>query len=708
MRSIPCDERAVTDEEVFSAFNLNYPGLEEVRAALDSKDMRNAKKELVHYFEIRSNVHYYYDYRKHPLTPVETDDNPYLFQSSMGLQGSLKDFCLFAGRKMMQHIYVRPGRERRELDLGEHYENLPHFNFYEDQGKKHRTVLDIFVRGVFMEYLGILYQETGDRSVVAFTEEFLQVFWENYPLIVACTAPDSSHFSKTEERDVMSVGWLILNYITLLYTRLPYEADMDVAFEIISHIWFLGMQFRRFDTDTYRKYNHHMWERGLMPFILGTLFPEIPDFAEMKAAGAEVVRRHIRDDFNEEGGYSEHTIPYWCGAALGEMICRGVFLSRLNGESLLDRDTFGRISRSFDILALISAPGDCYPSLGDNGGTLIDPVLRAGVEAVENRFCKKVLEHRRGRNQYKHEMPGVTVGNVQDYEIPLDYCSDKTGFFCSRSSLDPDANYLLMSAKVNCGDTGHNHMDLLSLFISIHGQEFIGEPYARELYHTIPVGNDLRGYLYNMESHNTVLAFGAPIQPDRFFSSKWGVLRPDTPVAAYASEKGGCFVKAYHDAYTHSRHVRKVLSCRQRGFLIRDELIGGDRLPVASIQRWHLFPDVKCGKTVGNTLLLEKNGAKALLVWSGSPSLRFWQKKELYPSIVRDEKKIATIIDIAIMADSFSPVGRYDAVTQDLLILDVTEGSPAVENVDVFCRELMELAEKGRLAEALERFERLA
>ena len=112
MRTIPADERIITDEEVFSAFDLNYPGLEEVKAALHSQDMEKAKRELVRYFETRSNVRYYYDYRQLPLKPVETDSNPYLFQSSMGLKGSLKEFILFAGEKLMQHIYVRPGRER--------------------------------------------------------------------------------------------------------------------------------------------------------------------------------------------------------------------------------------------------------------------------------------------------------------------------------------------------------------------------------------------------------------------------------------------------------------------------------------------------------------------------------------------------------------------------------------------------------------------
>lgn len=695
MNIIPCDQRRITDEEVFSAFNLDYPGLEGVKAALALNDTGRAKRELIAYFETRTNVRYFYDYRKKPLTPVETDESPWLFQSSMGLKGSLKEFCLFAGEKLMQHIYVRPGRERKELDLGPSYENLPHFNCFADQGKKHRTTLDIFVRGVFMEYLSILYHETKKPEVLAFTKEFLRVFQENYPMIVECTNPDASHFSMLEERDVMSAGWLVLNYCTLLYTRIPYDLDTESAFEIIRCLWFLGIQFRRFDADVYRKYNHHMWERGLVPFLLGTLFPEIPDFADMRERGADVVRMHIRDDFNEEGGYSEHTITYWCGAALMEMISRGIYLAELNDIELLDPDTRKRVAKSFDVLALISAPGNSYPSLGDNGGSQVDEVLKAGAKSLGNLFCREILEYRTGKGQ----------GKTPD--VPLDYCSDRTGFFCSRSSWKKDADYILMSVKVNGSDTGHNHMDLLSLFVNIHGQEFIGEPYARAIYHTAPVGSELRGYLYNMASHNTVLAFGEPIQPDCIYASKWGVIRPDTPVEVFVSEERGCYVKASHDAYTHSRHIRKILSCRGKGFLIRDELMGGGRLDKESIQRWHLFPDVCCKQRDEHSLLLEKNGAKALLLWSGSPRLRLWQKQELYPSIVKNKEEIAVTVDACFKADSFSPAGGLEAVSLDLMILDVTEGIPELEDVDVLCETLLKAAEDGKVSQALESFGQL-
>ena len=671
---IPIMEAAVTEQDIWAALDPEYPGLEAVRAALKQQDSAGAKKALSRYLEQRTNVKYFYDYRSLPLQPIDTDTNPYLFQAALGLEGSLKDFCLFAGEKLLQHIYVRPGRERKELELGENYEELPHFNFYEDQGKKHRSVLDNFVRGTFMEYLSVLYHETGERRVTAYAKEFLELFWEQYPLLVECTAPDASHFSLTEERDVMSAGWLALNYISLLYTRVPYELGPDFVFEAVKHLWFLGMQFRRFDTDGYHKYNHHLWERGLVPFLLGTLFPEFADFAGMKERGAETVRLHVLDDFNEEGGYNEHSISYWCGAALAEMLCRGLHLARLNGTDLPDGETARRISSSFSILARISPPGECFPPLGDNGGTAVDPILIAGAASTGNAICEAVLHAREGN-------AAMSDGAKEDANVPLDYCNDRVGFFCTRSSWAKDADYLLMSAKVRCGDTGHNHMDLLSLFVTIHGEEFVGEPYARALYKTAPVGSGMRGYLYNMESHNTVLAYGQPVQPDEMYASKWGVLRPDTPVVSFESEAGSCEVQAYHDAYTHCRHVRKIHHERGLGFLIREELIGGDRLPRPHIQRLHLHPDVACEQLNENTLLLKKNGAKALFVWSGSPKLKLWKKQELYPQIVSDPKQLGLIIDASFTTEQFSPAGRIGTVVQELLILDVTNGKPSAERV---------------------------
>lgn len=689
MITIPQREQEVTDEDLFAALQLSYPGLADVRLALEAGDIGLAKKNLIAYFQNRANVSYYYDYRRLPLTPIDTDSNPQMFQAALGLKGSLKEFCLYAGRRMMEHVYVRPGGDV-ELDLGPGYENLPHFNVNEDLGKKHRTVLDIFTRGQFFEYLAILYHETGDKAVLEAFEEVLQMFWDNYPLNLEFTAPDISHFSHTEDRDVMSTGFLALCYTSLLYTRVPYEISTDLAFGILKRIWYLGLQFCRFAADTYRKFNHHMWERGLVPFALATLLPEFPGLAAMKDRGAKVVRQHVMDDFNEAGGYSEHSIPYWSGAALGEMIGNGIRLGSLNHTPLLDEESGHRIQTSYDVLAGIAPPHDRFPSLGDNGGPNVNRVLYNGAYQTGNDSCRQLLDYRLGKAKV---CPN----------IPFDYCNEHSGFFCARSSFSADANYALMSVKVNCGDTGHNHMDMLSLFLSMRGQELIGEPHARQLYHRVRAGSPHRGYMYNMTSHNTVLVYGNPVQDDRFYALKWGVLRPDSPVEQFMTEEDGCFVSAYHNAYTFCRHTRGILACRKKGFLVHDCIRGGDRLPEAHIQRWNLFPDVSCRQLDERSVLLEKNGIHTLLLWNGSPSLHIWKKEDLCPEIIPDCSQLSTVIDVHFtpVIDTKSGIGP---VSQSLLILDATDGVPEIADCDGLCDGLLSLVRQGNLSSALSLF----
>ncbi len=654
---IPSDQRKVTDEDVFSAFDISLPELSGVRNALKNNRTDLAKKELVHYFETRKQPLFYYDYRKQPCIPMEMDENPCIFQAALGLQGNLKEFCLYAGEKLMNHIYVRPGREL-EMFLGEQYEQMPHFNYYEDQGKKHRTVTDIFVRGQIFEYLSVLYHETGEERVLKEFRRIFQIFFQTYPLVVDESCLLEGRFSMKEERDIMSTGFLAFAMISLLYTRLPYEIPSDEAFEIIKNLWFLGIQFRRFDEFPYQDYNHHLWEKGLVPYILSVMVPEIPAFASMQKQSIQVINRHIQEDFNENGGYNEHSISYWGGAALGEMLCRGIFLSEKNGIRLLDKESRHRIDATFSVLAAIAPPGKKFPSIGDGGELSVDHVLRNGVQAVGNHDCKQVLELRSGKK------------DIFTDKLKLDYCDDTCGFACSHSTYEKDENYFLMSVKKNCGSSGHNHMDMLSMNVVFRGEEFIGEPYARSIYHKVRMGSDIRGYLYNMTSHNTVLAYGNPVVPDQCFANKWGVFRPDTPVDNFFSGKKGSYLEAHHDAYGCCRHVRRVLFHREKGIVLEDEILRGNRMPHAHIQRWHLMPDVVCSKIDSNHVLLEKNGVKVLCVWSGKPEIRLWKKETLCPEIFEDSSCLGTTIDVL-----FSPFEQGDmaSVCQRMLMVDVTE-----------------------------------
>ena len=109
-----------------------------------------------------------------------------------------------------------------------------------------------------------------------------------------------------------------------------------------------------------------------------------------------------------------------------------------------------------------------------------------------------------------------------------------------------------------------------------------------------------------------------------------------------------------------------------------------------NVQRWDLFLDVKYEQIGTSGVLLEKNGAKALLLWGGTPVLRFWKKKELSPMIVKEEADIAATIDVEFMEGAFNPAGGLESVTQDLLVLDVTEEIPDLRNITELCGQMLE------------------
>lgn len=660
--TIPDREAFLTDSQLFEAIDLSMPQLSGVKEALSAGDVFSAKKALISYFEHRQNVSFFYDFRSLPLKRMEPDELPYAYQSSLGLRGSLKKFCLKSAVSMLTHRYILPGG-RQEVDLGSDFETMIHFNFLEDQGKRHRHSLDMFVRGQFLEALCVLYHESGDKKVLNSFTEILHKFWETYPLTVADTSPDANRFQYTEDRDVMSVGWLAIVYMGLFYTRAPYETDTETAFEILKRLWFLGIQFKRFEADSYRPYNHHMWERGLVPFLLSILLPEITEFRSYRERGANVVCRHIKEDFNEDGGYSEHSIAYWSGAAIGEMLFRGIFLAKLNRQTLLDEEAAHKMEATFSLLCMLTPPGRLLPSLGDNGGPLADPILSLGDKMLAHPMCRELIA---ARADGRDSDPSL---------LPLDFCSSKAGFLCSRNSYRQDGNYILMSVKTECGCSGHNHMDMLSLFLTFRGQEFIGEPYADKLYHSVRMGSPERGYMYNMASHNTVLAHGKPVLPDRVYSEKWGVYRPDSPVTAFLTSPDGIYASARHDAYTFCRHTRKILFHRTRGLILRDEIERGFRLPEPHIQRWHLEFGVSCTVLDGSSVLLKKNGVSLLCLWSGCGNIRLWKNRLILPEIYPSEDDLSPILDISFGGKTEDSIQNAENGTAalNLLILDVTD-----------------------------------
>lgn len=651
MITIPTQEKDISDLDVFNAFNYNIKDLHPVYEALKLGNIVQAKKSLIKYFEYRKNPVYYFDYRDFPIKSIDTNNLPYCFQSALGLKNvNLKKFMLYVAERLTQKVYVLPPLGRDEIFLGKNYENMPHFNCFTDKGKKHRHNVDMFVRGQFFESLAVAYHETKDKKYLDCFIEIFKIFQKNYLLNIEDTRVDANRFMFSEDRDVMSAGWLTLVLSSLLYTRIPYEIPTEVAFEILKKIWFIGIQFRRFDEDYYRPYNHHFFERGLVPYMLSTLFPEISIFADMRKTGIKISRQHILEDFNIYGGYNEHSICYWASAALGEMLTKALLISRKNNNDLLNVETKERVSRTFDVLAKIASPNYRYPGVGDHEGPIVDTILKLGIATMDNNLCKKVLAIRNNEELEKED-------------LDLDYSNSEVGFTVTRSSYKRNANYLLLSTKINCGYSGHNHMDMLSVFITIRGEEIIGEPYIAKIGEQMTMGSLERGYIYNMDSHNTVLCNSKSIQDNQMYANDWGVYRPDSPVIEFNSSETGCYIKAVHYGYTYCCHQREIWFNRKHGMIFRDKIINGNRIPAPHIQRWHLTEKTTIKIISNNIILIKKNNVKVLFIWNCS-NIKIWKNEMLCNNIFKDYNMLYPIIDI-----------YFDSNISEVrtLVLDVTE-----------------------------------
>ena len=412
-------------------------------------------------------------------------------------------------------------------------------------------------------------------------------------------------------------------YTNLLYTELPYRAGHEAFFTVLKSILFLGLQFRRFDDDGYRAYNHHLWERGLLPFNLVVIYPEVPAFAPMLNWARATVERHVQEDFNAQGSYSEHSFAYWTCAALGEMLSRSLKLAQRNDVKLLSADSLARLRRSFDWVAQLSPPTKHFVSMGDNGPPEIEPILRIGAEVFDSALCRQVLALRvAASNDIDKRMA------TDQASLPLVVADDRVGFAALRSDYGTAGHYAVLSAKVDCGGTGHNHMDMTSFCLAIGGQPVIGEPYTARFYHRATMASPERGFYYNMGSHNLVLAHGEAAHPDADYANRWGVYRPDSLLTAVVETERGGHVSCYHDAYTFCRVERSLHFDRAGAWLVMDSLERGYRKPAPHIQRNYLFPGIVPRRLAEDAVLLEGERVRALLLYAGAAELRLWQPSE--------------------------------------------------------------------------------
>lgn len=608
--NIPHDEREITDEDFFEALDLSLPGLEATAKAYRANDLPGARRAIVEYFRARQEPAWHYDLRgASPDTVVRDADRNFVYYEIFPRGPDKIEKTVELADAFLENRFILLEGGGHALSFG------PDLNWHIPELQQHNCTSAVFKRHQFLLHLAVAYLLKGTPAYIEKYVELLDRYLTEWPLKWENRGPGAYTVQNHPVQEAMSTAFRTCTWLSLLYTDVPYDdrVPVDVTFRMIRSLWFTAWQYRRFDDDTFTHNNHHLWERGIAPFQFALMLPEFPGLRPMLERGRAVGVEHAMRDFFDDGGYNEHTMHYTAEMTLG-ILAAASRLAAQNNTWFLNDEAKERVRKCFETTASLTQPDGYLPPIGDAWEFSAKTTLVDGRDAFGSSVCDAVLSALQLDDQ-------ATSAEAELPPLAVRYPDG--GYIAGRDAWSPEANYFIMCANTR-GVMGHDHQDMLSLIIAAKGDTIIGEPPAPLFDFTNTgkyKGSILRGYLYNMTSHNTLLAYGKPIRDDIFFSANWGGFPEPVKVFDFRPADKYLYVRAAHDGYTCSRHQREVLFVHATGWLILDRIIQGPSLDAPHVQRWHFERGTVIRNPDSHSVLATKGKGALLCVWPETPDV---------------------------------------------------------------------------------------
>ncbi len=303
----------------------------------------------------------------------------------------------------------------------------------------------------------------------------------------------------------MHTGRRALVMIDVLYSGLLAALEADLAFEVLKYLWFVASLFRRaFEARGRRSAfgpgNHNLFDRGTVPFSLGTVFPEFDCANFLRGKGREVLRRHAADPrrgaIRPDGTSWEHSARYaWYAAG---MLRQPLELARLNRRALFSKREERRVAEFLESFADLTAPdggmlpyGDCQPPRAGCHLELARSVL-AGSRAEKTARKLKVATRVHAPARRASPLSGETRGS---------HFFPDSGILVARSGWRPSDSLLFVTAEPRASYSGHSHHDFGSFQLWADGVPLFYEAatWAYRIDEIVPAE---RGYYYSAFAHN--------------------------------------------------------------------------------------------------------------------------------------------------------------------------------------------------------------
>ena len=521
----------MTDSEFFSALNLDYPGLEQVKAAVAKGDLQAAKHEFAEYLRHREKPVWNPDWLaklKHEKRTDKTDTR----EADRIMQRNLPSVGVY-------HKFDG------EIDW-----TLNPINYREWPWQLNRHA--------FWTTLGLAYWATGEEE---YAKEFV---YQMTDWVRKCPVPLDNNGNRSETWRTIEAGirtghnWPSAFYLFRGSPSFTDEAMVTMVTSFAEHARHL---MRWPTTGNWLT----MESNGLMH--TGVLFPEFKEAETWRKTASERLYAELDKQVYPDGAQIELSTGYH-QVSLGNF-AKAWDIAHIN-DILMPADYVAKMQRMFDYNLDVSMPDGYAPGLNDAGRTNMMTQAALGLNYFPERKDYQWLATL-GKEG--------TLPSVGSIALPF------SGHIVMRSGWQKDDRYMLFDAGPF--GYGHQHEDALSFVIYAYGKYMLVDPgnYPYD-------SSEWRKYVLSTRAHNTIMVDGCE-QHRRDRARETYVLSRPMPIRWASSTKLDYALSTYDDGYASDnsvqvKHARTVFFVKPDYWIVTDSLTPADDKPHRYESMFHL------------------------------------------------------------------------------------------------------------------------
>ncbi len=528
----------LSDTQLFSALNLDYPGLETVKAQAQAGDFTAAKTALATYLRTRTNVNWYFDWHN-PTTSVSYDQPT----ADTNIAGTFS----FGG-----YTHTFPNG-----DIDWLYTPNPSSQW-----------VSLINRMNFWPNIGATYWGTANESyALAWARQFRS--W-----VTQCPAPSTtqsilSSWATIQAAERMRWGWPDTFFRCVLS---PSVSNEDLVIYLKSCIE-NGRYLRQYSIGAAMNFNIDAWELSGI-YTTATVFPELNEAAEWRSYAVQQMYAQQALQFYPDGVHIELSPRYHIGTL--SFVDDIYELAALNGRlSDLPADYITRTEKAFEFLLYNSAPTRLMPPFNDCGS------------ANENTrdYLVRGYSYFPNRTDFLWTSGGGTKPAKTSWVFPY------AGYAAMRSGWETTANFLCFDAGP-LGASSHRHEDKLNVVLWAWGRELLfdsgGGSYESSIWRTWGTSS---------YSHNCITVDGLDQE-----GGDGGYAATDADYQAQGAQTlrwesgaahdfaAGIYNRGYGGSYNNrpASQTRRVLFVKPDIYLVADTMVPGNTSSHTYQARWHL------------------------------------------------------------------------------------------------------------------------